>query len=158
MSLKYFFLVFACLSFQLPVQASFIMNQNTTAAYKAIFELRFPEAKKIIQDEKSRNAGNGITILLDNYIDYLYLLNSDNKSDYEKFKDRKSDRIDAIKSNDKNSPYYLFSQAEIYLQWGLIKAKFGDYTSSTMDLNKAKNLLSENNEKFKDFLPNQKSL
>jgi len=158
MSLKYFFLFFICFSFQLPVQASFIMNQNATAAYKAIFELRFSEAKKIIQEEKSRNAGNGITILLDNYIDYLYLLNSDNKSDYEKFKDRKSDRIDEIKGNDKNSPYYLFSQAEIYLQWGLIKAKFGDYTSSTMDLSKAKNLLAENNEKFKDFLPNQKSL
>ncbi|GAB2987372.1 hypothetical protein GCM10027049_29050 [Mucilaginibacter puniceus] len=134
------------------------MDANAIAAYQAIFDLRFPEAKRLIQAEKAKNPNNGITILLENYLDYLYLLTSDNKSDYEKFKDRKGDRIDAIGDNDKNSPYYLFAQAEIYIQWGMLKAKFGDYTTSVIDLKKGKNLLIENSEKFKDFLPNQKSL
>jgi hypothetical protein len=134
------------------------MDQNSIAAYKAIFELRFPEAKRLIQEEKAKSPNNGITILLENYLDYIYLLTSDNKADYEKFKDRKGDRIDAIRDNDKNSPYYLFAQAEIYIQWGMLKAKFGDYTTSAIDLNKGKKLLVENQEKFKDFLPNQKGL
>jgi hypothetical protein len=158
MRLKCLFIILVCCGFQLSAKAGFVMDQNSTAAYKAIFELRFPEARRIIQDEKIKNPNNGITILLDDYVDYLYLLTSDNKADYERFKDRKSDRIDAIKDNDKNSPYYLFAQAEVYIHWGVLKAKFGDYTSSVLDLNKARKLLVENNEKYKTFLPNQKSL
>lgn len=158
MRLKYLFLILICWGFQLPAKASFIMDQNSTAAYKAILDLRFPEARRMIQYERLKNPNNGISILLDNYIDYLYLLSSDNRSDYERFKDRRSDRIDAIKANDKNSPYYLFAQAEIYIQWGMLKAKFGDYTSAVLDLNRGKKLLIENDEKFDDFLPNQKSL
>ncbi len=142
----------------MPAKAGFVMNANSVAAYNAIFEMRFTEAKRLIQDEKVKNPTNGITILLENYMDYLYLLTSENKSDYEKFKDRKGIRIDAIRENDKSSPYYLFAQAEVYMQWGMLKAKFGDYTPAILDLMKSKKLLAENNEKFKDFLPNQKSI
>lgn len=142
----------------MPAKAGFVMDPNSIAAYKAIFELRFPDARRMIQEEKAKSPNNGISVLLDNYVDYLYLLTSDNKADYERFKDRKGDRIDAIRDNDKNSPYYLFAQAEVYIQWGILKAKFGDYTSSAVDLNKGKKLLVENQEKFKDFLPNQKGL
>lgn len=91
-------------------------------------------------------------------MDYFHLLTSENKADYIKFKDRRAQRIDALEDNDENSAYYLFAQAEVYLQWGLIKAKFGDYTSSTMDFKKAQSLLKKNNEKFGTFLPNQKSM
>ena len=158
MHCKYFISLLFFFGIQQAVKANFVFNPSSTAAYRAMFDLRFNDAKKYIRDEKIKNPQNGIPVLLDNYIDYLYLLTSENKNEYEKFKGRKSDRIDAIKNNDKNSPYYLFAQAEIYLQSGMIKAKFGDYMSSTYDFIKAKNLLTENNEKFKDFLPNQKSL
>jgi len=158
MRLKYFLFLIICLGFTMPAKAGFVMDANSIAAYQAIFDLRFPEAKRLIQAEKAKNPNNGITILLENYLDYLYLLTSDNKSDYEKLKDRKGDRIDAIADNDKNSPYYLYAQAEIYIQWGILKGKFGDYTTSAVDLNKGKKLLIQNQEKFKDFLPNQKGL
>ncbi|WEK20732.1 MAG: tetratricopeptide repeat protein [Candidatus Pedobacter colombiensis] len=149
-------LFFACC--QLPLKASFIFNENASEAYKAIFDLRLNDARRYIAEEKRNNPQNGIAVLLDNYVDYFDLLTSENKADYVKFKGRRSERIDALDNNDVNSPYYLFAQAEVYLQWGLIKAKFGDYTSSTMDLRKAQSLLKKNNEKFSTFLPNQKSL
>lgn len=157
MSNKFIFILLLVCA-QLPSKASFIFDANSAAAYKAIFDLRLNDARRYIADEKNKNPQNGISILLENYVDYFHLLTSDNKTDYEKFKARRSDRIDALEGNDKSSPYYLFAQAEVYLQWGLLKAKFGDFTSSTMDLRKAQNLLKKNNEKFKDFLPNQKSL
>lgn len=143
---------------QLSLKANFIFDANSSAAYKAIFDLRLKDARRYIADEKNKYPQNGITILLENYVDYFHLLTSDNKADYEQFKARRSARIDALEGKDRNSPYYLFAQAEIYLQWGMLKAKFGDYTSSTMDLKKAQGLLKKNNEKFRDFLPNQKSL
>jgi len=158
MHCKYFIFLLLFFGIQQKAKANFEFNSNSIAAYQAIFDLRFIEARKYIRDEKVNNPKNGIPILLDNYIDYLFLLTSENKIEYEKFKSRKSDRIDAIRDNDKNSPYYLFAQAEIYLQSGMIKAKFGDYMSSTYDFKKAKDLLNDNNKKFKDFLPNQKSL
>lgn len=132
------------------------MNPNCIAAYNAIFDLRYVEARKLIREEKLKNPNNGIAILLDDYVDYLYLQTSGNKAEYDKIKDRRSDRIDAIEDNDENSPYYLFAQAEIYIHWGALKAQFGDYTASVLDLNKARKLLAENVEKHKDFTPNKK--
>lgn len=158
MHLKSFSLLFLFIFTLFSAKASFIFDASATAAYKAIFELRLNDARKYIADGKSKNPENGIPILLDNYVDYMYLLTSDNKTEYERLKGRKDGRIDALEDNDKDSPYYLFSQAEVYLQWGLVKAKFGDYTASTMDLKRAQGLLKRNQEKFRDFLPNRKGL
>lgn len=143
---------------QLSAKADFNFNANCLRAYEAILSLKFNEAKALIQKEKEQNPQNGISVLLDNYVSYFGLLTSENKTDYEKQKEYRSARLSALEKQDKNSPYYLFSQAEIYLQWGLLKGRFGDYLSSAMDLNRANNLLKENAKKYPEFLPNQKGL
>ena len=150
-----FLFFFAC---QITVKANFVYDANCIAAYKAILSLRMPEAKLLLRKEKQLNPQNGITILLENYIDYFSLLASENRDEYEKLIDNKSARVSALEDNDKNAPFYLFSQAEVYLQWAFIKARFGDYLSSGFDAKKANSLLKENQKKFPDFLPNQKSL
>mgnify|MGYP003575254039 CR=1 FL=1 len=157
-TLKKLFLLISFLSIQQSLKAAFTFNTNCINAYEAILSLKAEEAKALIQKEKQQNPHNGIPILLDNYLSYFHLLTSESKAEYESQKDLKGTRISALEKQDKNSPYYLFSQAEIYLQWGLIKGRFGDYFSSAMDLNKAKGLLKENVQKYPDFLPNQKSL
>jgi tetratricopeptide (TPR) repeat protein len=86
------------------------------------------------------------------------LLASENKADYEKLKKLKSSRLSALEKKDKNSPYYLFAQAEINLQWGMLESRFQDYFSSGMDIRKADKLLSANMAKYPEFLPNQKSI
>jgi hypothetical protein len=149
-----FFVLFLCCG--LNAHAGFNFNTRCTDAYKNIFGLRMNDARSLIKEERQQDPKNGIPILLDNYVDFLNLLISDNKTEYEKLKDRKSDRIDALEKSDRNSPYYLFSQAEVYLQWGMLKAKFGDYVSAFLDMKKARSLLKENAEKYPDFLPNQK--
>jgi len=151
------FLLFL-ISSTLTAKANFNFDANCIDAYKAILALRIPEAKLILQKERQQNPQNGIIILLNNYIDYFSLLASENKNDYDRLSDNKSARISLLEDNDKNSPFYLFSQAEVYLQWSFLKARFGDYVSSGFDSKKANSLLKENEEKFPDFLPNQKSL
>jgi hypothetical protein len=116
------------------------------------------DARVLIQKEKQQDPQNGFILLLENYIDYFSLLASENKADYEKLKDNESVRIVALEKNDDNSPFYLFSKAEIYLQWSALKAKFGDFFSSAMDAKRARSLLKDNNEKFPDFLLDQKGL
>jgi hypothetical protein len=155
---KYFLIVLLFLCSCFEARASFVFDATCVDAYKAILGLRMNEARQLISKEKQVNPQNGIIILLENYIDYFSLLASENKNDYNKWKDNKSARISALEQNDKNSPYYLFSQAEIYLQWSFLKAKFGDYMSSGSDAKSANSLLKDNSKKYPDFLPNKKSL
>lgn len=143
-------------AYSLTANANFNFNGRCVEAYKDIFHLKLNDARSIIREEKKQSPQNGVPILLDNYIDYVNLLMSDNKADYERLKDYQSDRIDELENNDKNSPYFLYAQAEVYLQWGIVKAKFGDYFSSFSDLKKARSLLKENTAKYPDFLPDQK--
>ena len=157
MSFKGFGIVILILGCQLHANANFNFNSRCKDAYKAAWALKINEARTIIREEKQQSPQNGIAILLDNYVDYLSLLASDNKNEYEKLKGNRSMRLDALADNDKNSPWYLFSQAEVYLQWGLLKGRFGDYTSSALDIKKARNLLKDNTEKYPDFLPDQKA-
>src|SRR5215217_6162010 len=120
MAYKYALIFLMFLGLNQPARADFTLDQNSTAAFKAIFELRFPEAKRLIAEEKRANPDNGITILLENYVDYFQLLMSSNKADYQKLKDNRGMRLDALEDNDKNSPFYLFAQADVYIQWGAI--------------------------------------
>ena len=101
MQSKYFLTLLLFLSIHEAVNANFVFNPNSETAYQAIFDLRFNDARKLIRDEKINNPQNGIPILLDNYIDFLFLLTSENKIEFEKFKSRKSGRIDEIRKNDK---------------------------------------------------------
>ncbi|MFD0751248.1 tetratricopeptide repeat protein [Mucilaginibacter calamicampi] len=158
MRYKYVLLFLFFFTLQQSAKADFTLDQNCTAAFKAVFELRFPEAKRLIAEEKRINPDNGIVLLLENYMDYFYLLTSSNRADYEKYKDRRSTRLDALEDNDENSPYYMFTQADIYIQSAVLKAKFGDNTSAVFDMRKGRKLLLSNAEKFKDFIPNQKSI
>jgi tetratricopeptide (TPR) repeat protein len=158
MNYKHIVLVIALLSCRLTASANYVFDARCMQAYKAIFELRLNDARALIQQEKQIAPQNGIPILLDNYVDYMSLLVSDNKVDYKRLVDVKSSRLDALEANEDKSPYYLYAQAEVYLQWGLIKGKFGDYMSSASDLKKARNLLEDNTAKYPDFLPDQKCL
>ncbi|MDR3696117.1 tetratricopeptide repeat protein [Mucilaginibacter sp.] len=155
---KFLTLIIFFLTWQLTAKANFSYDANCTDAYKAILDLRMSDARSLIQKEKQQNPQNGIIILLENYVDYFSLLASENKADYERLKDLKSTRLSALEDNDSNSPFYLYSQAEIYLQWSFLKAKFGDYVSSGFDAKKANGLLHDNEEKYPGFVPDQISL
>lgn len=151
------FLFFTILA-QFSAKANFDFNNNCITAYQAILQLKLSEAKILITKEKQQNPTNGITVLLDNYVDFFTVLTTESKDDYERFKKNKSSRINLLEKQDENSPYYLFAQAEIDLQWALLKGKFQDYFSAAIEINRANDLLRENARKYPWFSPNKKSL
>lgn len=154
---KTLFIFFIIISNALISKANFEFNSNCVKAYQAIFDLKLTEAEAIIAREKAQNPQNAIPVLLENYIDFFSLLSSENKADYERLKIKRNVRLAYLEKQDRNSPYYLFAQAEVYLQWGLLKSRFQDFMSSGFDVKKADNLLNENQKKFPSFLPNKKS-
>ncbi|MGF1924572.1 MAG: tetratricopeptide repeat protein, partial [Bacteroidia bacterium] len=150
--------IFLILFSPFPVFANFDFNANCLKAYQHIFELKLGTARQLIANERKVHPNNSIIPLLENYVDYFYILTSDNKSEFERLEANKSKRLEQISDDDRNSPYYLYAQAEINLQWALIRGRYGSYYTAAREINRANNLLAENAKKFPAFHLNAKGL
>lgn len=137
---------------------NFEFNNRCREAYTNIFALRFENARKIIQEEKYANPNNVIPYFLDNYIDFFTVAMNENLVDFRAMEKNKNERLDKIEQGDKNSPYYLYTKAEINIQFAIVHIKFGEYVSAFWEIRKAIKLLEQNQKKFPDFIPNNKSL
>ncbi|MHA4893755.1 tetratricopeptide repeat protein [Pedobacter sp. PWIIR3] len=153
-------LILFLFAFFLPLcsAAKFDFNANCLNAYENIFALKLNSARQLIAMEKKTNPNNGITLLLENYVDYFYLLTNDSKQEFDRLEENKSTRLDALEDEDKNSPYYLYAQAEINLQWALIRGRYGEYFTAAREIKKANGQLQENSKKFPGFHLNSKGL
>ncbi|WP_134088937.1 tetratricopeptide repeat protein [Olivibacter sp. XZL3] len=153
-------ILFLLLSFSLIpyTYASFEFTTNCKQAYTEILNLRLDVAQQYLEKEREANPENRLIPLLENYVDYFRILSSDDKSLFDKLKKNKSARLSKISEGSKESPYYLFAQAEINLQWALVRGKYQEYVASALEIKKAYNMLNENLEKYPDFLPNKKGL
>ena len=135
-------------------QYDYDFNQNCIHAYASIISLKFDEGKKLIEEEKASHPNNNIPYLLENYIYFLTVFIAEEEKDFNKYDDLKDKIIDRLKEGNENSPYYRYSLAQVNLQWSVARAKFKEYTTATLEINKAYRLLEENNKLYPDFLPN----
>jgi len=141
-----------------PLFASFQMNERMQQSYTHIINLEFEAANKLLQLEQLEHPDNGILVLHQNYIDFLTILIGEEEAFFSIAKDLKSDRIDFIQSGDDSSPYYLYAQAEVHLQWAFARLKFEEYLTAAYEIQKAYFLLKKNNEQFPSFKLNIKGL
>ena len=133
-------------------------NAACLEAYTRIFELRFDEAQDILDAERSADASNLIPVFLENYIDFLALFLSEEDDRFQATEANKEVRLAILKKGDKSSPYYLYTQAEVHMQWAFSRIKFGEYVKAFLEIRKAYKILNENAAKFPEFKPNLKSL
>lgn len=137
---------------------TFNFNENCRNAYTHIIALRLQEGAKLLAAEERTNPDNLIAIYLENYIDFLQVYTNDTRSLYEQLKKNKEVRLTLLAAGDMASPYYLFSQAEVSIQWAALSIKFGEYLNAIFEIRKAYKLLEENERKFPDFKANKKTL
>lgn len=137
---------------------SFELNENCRKAYNSILALKLEEGAAILKTEQKKNPDNLIPAYLENYIDFLTVYASDTRTQYEERKKNKEVRLVMLTEGDPSSPYYLFTQAEVSIQWAATEIKFGDYLTAIFDIRKAFKALEENQKRFPDFKPNKKSL
>ncbi len=135
-------------------QYHYDFNQNCKDAYSAIISLKFDEGKKLIEQEKTSNPDNNIPWMLENYIYFLTIFIAEEEDQFEELEKKKDKVISRLKKGDKDSPYYRYSLAQVYLQWAFARTKFKEYVTATLEINKAYRNLEANNEEFPDFLPN----
>lgn len=138
-----------------PVDAQhFVFSENCKNAYLAITALEFDKAKQLIKAEKNNDPLNSLVILLENHLDFLHLIIGEQKQDYESFKDSKRERFKAVRSSDKDSPYYLYTLANLNLHYAFARLRFKDYFKALFEIKRAFHLLERNVEKHPEFLPN----
>ena len=138
--MKYFLLVF--LFFTQSIFASFDMNQNIQKSYSHIINLEFEKALILLEKEES-HANNGFVPLYKNYIDFLTIFISEDFEYFEMQESFKDVRLNLLDNNDIHSPYYLYSKAEINMQWAFSRLKFEQYPNAIYELLKAYRLLEK---------------
>jgi len=138
--------------------AEYDMNLNCRNAYTEIVNLRFKSGKSLLMQEKKLNPENDIPYYLENYIDFLKTIISEEETEYKNFKSNFRERKIKLENGNKNSPYYCYCLSEIYLQYGLAKIKFQDYLSGLLEINQAYRILVKNSEVFPDFPLNNKGI
>lgn len=127
-------------------------------AYEKAISLQFSEAELLLEQIKTHDPDNLIIYHIENYIDCLSLFITEDKEAFLRLKARKKERLAKVEMGDPTSPYYLYIQADIRLQWVLVRLKFEEYLGAFTDVSKASKLLQKNEAAFPDFIPNKKDL
>lgn len=133
------------------------VDASIRLAYEQIMALKLDDARSSIATI-DKDHPTFAAIHLSNYVDMVDLLVTENESNYKKLKSDRSSRIDRLEDIESSSPYQLYVQGEIYLQWAIVKLKYQDYYSGFRDVSRAYRLFKENQTKHPDFVLNQKGL
>ncbi len=140
-------------------QARFEYSEELQAIYQDILELKLEKARTSLAALKQSDPDNLAQLHIENYIDFYTVFINEDKKEFKRLEKNRKKRIKHIqKYGDKTSPYYLFSQAEINLQWALARSKFGEQFNALRDLYSAYRDLKQNETRHPSFIENKKSL
>ena len=131
-----------------------IINQNCKTAYANILSLKLDDAQQALNNEKLANPQNVFVPYLENYIDFLKVIISEDQDLFNYYKNKVNSRIDIIEKLSDTSQYKNYLIGNVNLQWAIARAKFGEYATAAFQINKSYRLLNANNDKFPNFTPN----
>ncbi|MEM6376938.1 MAG: hypothetical protein AAF705_01920, partial [Bacteroidota bacterium] len=164
MSISYLWIIrysfFLILFLPLPSSAAptYDYNQAIQDVYYQLLDLDFAGAKKQLAALEQSQPDNLARYHLQNYYDFFQVYTSDNQQTYKTLRQHRDQYLKQLVKGPKDSPWHLFSQADVHLQWALLKFRFGDYWSGFLAVKKAFQLLEKNQKKYPDFAPNYKDL
>ncbi|MHC1776628.1 MAG: tetratricopeptide repeat protein [Lentimicrobium sp.] len=138
--------------------SEYSMNANCLKAYDLILKLRFDEANTLLKKEKSANPSNRIIPYLENYQDFLQIIISEEEDVFNTCSPQKKTRLSQLERGNKKSPWHLYCQAQVNMQWAFARIKFGEFTTAALELNRSYRQLEKNRELFPAFSPNNSAL
>ena len=154
-----FSFLFFFLANHLFSQKHFTWTPELKSAYLQTTSLRFQAAEVSLASIAKNDPDNLLRLHVENYLDFFKVYINEEKTEFDRLEKNKDKRLEQIENEgDRSSPYYLYLQADIRLQWALARLKFEEYATAFFETNKAYKLLNENVEKHPDFFPNKKNL
>ena len=160
MKIKFVLAILLSLGLQvefLAAKPEFEFSPGLREAHEEILHLRLKSALTAIQQEKSRKADNAMIVLLENYLDFFRIFTNESSQEFEQLFRQRDKRIEYLAAADNRSPYYLYSQAEVYLQWALLQLKMENPLAAAKDIKTALELIDMNIKFFPEFMPNKKT-
>jgi len=136
----------------------FEFTPKARKAYQKAINLRFDEARHLLYQLRYEEPDNLIAFHIENYIDFFTIFINEDKEEFKRLAKNKDYRLKQLKKGDKNSPYYLYTQAELRLQWALARLKFEEYFTAFNEVKIAYRQLKRNSKRFPDFVANKKSM
>ena len=155
---KFLFIILMMLSYSVIAESKYSFDKTCQLAYYSVMSLKFEEANKYLAEEKAKNPNNLIPYFIENYADFFSLAINEDAAELLKTQGNKEKRLTKLASGEKESPWYLYTQAEVNMQWAFVHLKFEDYYTAFFEIKKAYKQLQENDKKFPSFLANKKSL
>ncbi|MEE9437795.1 MAG: hypothetical protein V3V14_02265 [Saprospiraceae bacterium] len=149
---------FFFLSISSFAQGYFEITEDVAEAYRLSSTLQFDLARKKIAEIKISEPDNLLVYHAENYIDFFTIFINEDEDEYNRLEKNKKIRLKKLRTGNKNSPYYLFVEAEINLQWATARGKFGEKFKPLREIYRAYKLLEENQKRFPNFIANKKSL
>ena len=139
-------------------KAYFDWSPTARKAYGKTIQLRFTEAQGLLDQLEEEEPSNLVRIHIENYLDFFRVFINEDHDEFQRLEKNKDLRLQQLKNSPSDSPWRLYIQADIRLQWALARLKFEEYSTSFLEVNKAFKLLEENARLFPDFMPNKKDL
>lgn len=160
-SVKHFILLFCLLaSIRATAHEAYYFEYSplVTEAYERIISLKLEEGRAMIDSIKIAEPNNLSVYHIENYLDFFTIFINEEIEEFEKLEQNKNIRLQKIRQGPQDSPLYLFSQAEIQLQWAISRLKFEEYFQAFTEVNRAYKQLEKNLEQFPSFKGSLKSL
>ncbi len=162
MKIRVLFLLLVSLLINSHTQAQaspyFTFNEEVRLAYQRALELRVQESSLLLATEKREHPNNYMVYFVENYLDFMRVFIDEDEDAFDLLTKNKDRRLAFIEAGDTNSPYYLYTQAEIKLQWALLHLKFDEYVPALSNIRSAYKMLNKNLAKHPDFIASKKSL
>jgi tetratricopeptide (TPR) repeat protein len=127
-------------------------------AYTEATGLRLDQASNTLKLSQQKDPDNLLNVLIGDYIDFFRVFINNDKDLIKELEQRKVSRLNKLKKSNSQSPYHLYSQAEINLHWGIIYLQAESYWSAYHHIKKAYKLFTKNQYKHPEFIANYKSL
>ncbi|MCP3928793.1 MAG: hypothetical protein GY705_06805 [Bacteroidetes bacterium] len=156
--LLFLFFIFSFYLSNTEAQPDFEFSPLALEAFEKVNSFRFEEARRLLTQIKRDDPKNYIVYHIENYIDFYTIYINEEKKEFDQLERNKDIRLKMIRKGNPDSPYFLFIQASIRLQWAMTRLKFEEYVTAFLEINKAYKLLEKSQKQFPDFMPAKKDL
>lgn len=149
---SFFFIVLICYVLQSRATGYvYEYDSNCSSAYQYYMSLHFAAARTMVFEEMKTNPYNLMATYVSDYEDCLVLLMNCNNVDYQQRKDHFDERLALLEKGDKNTPWYRFCKAGLYLHWALVRLRFDEKLKAATMFRKSYMLIKENEELYPHF-------
>ncbi|MEO9803910.1 MAG: hypothetical protein ABJF04_11705 [Reichenbachiella sp.] len=155
--MSHLFLLFALFQFGLTSAQSIKDHPEIYAAYHDVLKLKLESGRAKLNQVIPNQAQLGHYHYVKSLADVIEILITEDPALYKKYEDSEEDNLDGLREMDENDPHRRFYNAEIKIQWAIIKIMFDEDMKAGLSLKTAYNYTERNIEKHPDFEANYKS-